>query len=249
MMSYTCLPIEMERLRSNPSKPQSEQYRPELTRLPPLTFLRRLVRRVFRLLARLLLAFFTDLEVHGLSNLPGRGPALIVANHLGDADFVVGVAYSQGIVEPFAKSELYDFPILGRLLEAYGVIWIHRGRPDRRALRAALQAFEEERIVGITPEARESLSGSLEEGTGGAAYLALKGDVPVIPVTFTGTENKRVYGNMKRMRRTRLSLTIGPAFRLIQQPTLREGITEGTETIMRVLARQLPPEYRGIYHT
>ena len=198
--------------------------------------------------ARLLLSLFTKMEVRGLSNLPDRGPGLIVANHLGDADFIVGLAYSPGIVETFAKSELYDFPILGKLLDAYGVIWVHRGRPDRRALRAALRAFEEERIVGIAPEGRESLSGGLEEGTGGAAYLALKGDVPVIPVTFTGTENKRVYGNMKRFRRTYLSLTIGPAFRLSQSPILREGISEGTETIMRTLARQLPPEYRGVYH-
>lgn len=102
-------------------------------------------------------------------------------------------------------------------------------------------------MVAIAPEGRESLTGTLEQGTGGAAYLALKGDVPVIPVTFTGTENKIVFNNMKRFRRTNVSMTIGKPFQLEQLKDRRMSIQVGTEEIMKTLAQQLPPKYRGVY--
>jgi 1-acyl-sn-glycerol-3-phosphate acyltransferase len=145
------------------------------------------------------------------------------------------------------KVELYDLAVVGWLMDAYGVIWVHRGQPDRRALRAALEGLQEGRIISLAPEGRESLTGSLEEGSGGAAYLALKSGAPIVPVTFTGTENARVYGNMKRLRRTPVTITVGPRFTLQDLPDRKEAIRLGTEQIMQTLAAQLPPEYRGIY--
>lgn len=138
-------------------------------------------------------------------------------------------------------------PILGKVLDAYGVIWVHRGQPDRRALRAVMEAMHENKMVAIAPEGRESLTGALEKGTDGAAYLALKTDAQVLPVTFTGTENSRVFNNLKRFRRTDVTLTIGKPFRLERVGELRSSIALGTETIMHTLARQLPIEYRGYY--
>lgn len=229
------------------SKPRSQVFRPELVRLPGLDWRRVAARFLLKGLARLLTTLWTRCAVTGLENLPRDRPALIVANHLGDADLVIGIACSPIFLEILGKIELLDIPILGALLEAYGVIWVHRGQPDRRALRAALLALQEGRSLCIAPEGRESLSGSLEEGTGGAAYLALKAGVPVVPVTFTGTENRRIYGNMKRFRRTDVSVTVGEPFYLQDSAERREAIRRGTEAIMRALARQLPTEYRGVY--
>jgi 1-acyl-sn-glycerol-3-phosphate acyltransferase len=161
---------------------------------------------------------------------------------------IIGLAISPlQNVEIIAKSELYEFPILGYILDIYGVIWVHRGRPDRKALRTALQALEHERIIALAPEGRESLSGTLEEGTGGAAYLALKSNAPIIPVTVTGTENDKVYGNLRCFRRTSVSLKVGLSFYLQHKSNLRESIRDGTETIMKSLASQLPYSYRGDY--
>jgi len=171
----------------------------------------------------------------------------VVTNHLGDADLLVGMAYAPFEVEILSKAELYDYPMLGKLMDAYGVIWVHRGQPDRRALRSALEALRQGRVVGIAPEGRESVTGSLEEGTGGAAYLALKADVPIIPVTFTGTENQRIYANLKRLRKTRVTMTVGCQFRLEDQSGRRQAIDAGTQKIMQTLAEQLPPEYHGVY--
>ncbi len=229
------------------AKPRSTLIRPEITRLPSLTFWRRVFRRLIKWFVRVLVWLFTEMRTEGLEHVPRHGPILVVSNHLGDADLIVGMAYSPYEVEVLSKAELYDYPILGLLMDAYGIIWVHRGQPDRRALRAALEALRQGRVVGIAPEGRESLTGSLEEGTGGAAYLALKANVPILPVTFTGTENKRIYANMKRLRKTRVTMTVGAKFRLENLPDRRKAIDEGTQKIMQTLAEQLPLDYQGVY--
>lgn len=237
----------MQKASFHPPKPVSEHIRPEITRLPELTVARRLCRRIFLWLLRLLVRLCARCTVKGLGNVPRTGAALLVSNHLGDADLLVGLAFTPRPVEVLSKAELHDFPVLGKLMDWYGVIWVHRGQPDRRALKAALEGLNQGRLLAIAPEGRESLTGALEEGTGGAAYLAYKSGAPIVPVAFTGTENRRVFTNLKRLRRTQISLTIGEPFYLDATQNRREAIHSGTQQIMRRLARLLPAEYRGVY--
>lgn len=239
----------MDSQQKGVSKPRSKTLRLEITRLPRLILWRMLFRLLVNGLARILVWMLTRTEVRGLENLPSQGPALIVSNHLGDADVIVGVAYTPVMVEAVAKAELYDFLFLGWLMDTYGVIWVHRGRPDRKALRVCLEALAEGRMIGIAPEGRESVTGELEPGVGGAAYLALKSDVPVVPVTFTGTQNDRVIDNLRRLRRPVITLTVGSPFKLENIGDFRTSIRAGTETIMKTLAAQLPTAYRGVYRT
>ena len=237
----------MQIMSAIPAKPQTEKVRPEITRLPRLTTARIYFRNFLRWFFRLLVKVCLRPEVRGLENVPEESSAVAVSNHLGDADVILGFAYSRRHTDPLIKSELYDVPLLGLVLEAYGVIWIHRGQPDRRAIRAALKGLREGRIISIAPEGRESLTGALEEGTGGAAYLALKANAPILPVTLTGTENKRILDNLKRLRRTKVTLTVGPIFYLDEYSNRRTAIDQGTLRIMKTLAAQLPPEYQGVY--
>ncbi|MGD8753401.1 MAG: lysophospholipid acyltransferase family protein, partial [Anaerolineales bacterium] len=139
-------------------KPRSEHFRPELTRLPELNWIRRGVRSVLRGLVRLVLLVTTRIQAKGLENIPRERAALVVFNHLGDVDGLIMLSVAPVSIDFIAKIELYDIPVLGALLEAYGVIWVHRGRPDRRALHAALNGLAEGRLVAVAPEGRESLS-------------------------------------------------------------------------------------------
>jgi 1-acyl-sn-glycerol-3-phosphate acyltransferase len=228
-------------------KPVAATIRPEITHLPLLNPWRKIARRAIHGLARFLLWLFARVSLEGMENVPAQGGALIIFNHLGDADFVVGMGKTPRPLELIAKAELRDYPILGWLLEAYGVIWIHRGQPDRRALRSALQGLSEGRLVCISPEARESLTGGLEEATQGAAYLAYKSGALLLPVVFTGTENSKVFSAMKRLKRTPVTMTIGHPFYLAPEADLRQALQSGTEKIMCTLASMLPVEYQGDY--
>jgi 1-acyl-sn-glycerol-3-phosphate acyltransferase len=237
----------MRRSNEPPPKPRSQEYRPEITRLPRLTFLRRLGRNLLHWIARLLLKLTTRASIRGLENFPRQGPALITVNHLGDLDALACLAFFPRRVDYLSKAELYDFPVLGWVQRIYGTIWLHRGQPDRRALRAALNGLQEGRFVAIAPEGRESVSGCLEPGTGGAAFLALRAKVPVLPVTFTGTQNELVYGNLKHLRRSDISITVGLPFWLEGGKNHKQAIQNGTDQIMLHLAAQLPSEYQGVY--
>jgi len=234
---------------SSPPKPVSEVWRPELTRLPRLHWARRCFRGFGRWLCRTVITICTKPTAEGLENFPRKGPALVVINHLGDADAPLLVNSVPVSLDALGKVELYDLPILGKMMDWYGVIWLHRGRPDRRALRAALDGLAEGRILVIAPEGRYSLIGGLEEGGHGAAFLAYKADVPIVPVVVIGTENERVYGYLKRLRRAPVTFRVGRAFRLDQQADRREMMQEGTRQIMEALASLLPEAYRGAYRT
>jgi 1-acyl-sn-glycerol-3-phosphate acyltransferase len=232
---------------NQPPKPVSKDYNPWTTSLPRLTRARLLVRRFYRAACRLVLKIVANVQVQGLDAFPAQGPALIVTNHLGDADIPLGLAHLPLAPEVLAKTELRQFPFLGWLMDVYGVIWLHRGQPDRKALREALHALAEGRFLVIAPEGRESLTGALEAGTDGAAFLAINSGVPIVPVTFTGTENGRVIRSLLHLQRLSFGLTIGTTFQLPRLAHTRQAISQGTETIMRRLAAQLPSQYRGFY--
>jgi len=212
-----------------------------------MTRWRRFIRKLWHWVCRIIAWLFIHPGLHGLENFPSQGPVLIVTNHVGDADIILALAFLPLQPDALGKAELYDYPILGKAMRAYGMIWVHRGRADRRAIRAALEGLQEKRFVAVAPEARESLSVGLETGTNGAAYLALKSGVPILPISFTGTENDVFYSNLKRLRRTPMTLTIGPLFHLDPHNNRQEAIRCGTEKIMQTLAQQLPTEYQGIY--
>jgi 1-acyl-sn-glycerol-3-phosphate acyltransferase len=232
---------------SPPPKPVSTIWRPELVQLPKLTGPRCLYRKVAVGLMKLLARFCLRVSVQGLDNLPRHGPAIVVINHLGEADAAVLLSLFPFMPEVLGKIELYDFPILGKLMDWYGMIWLHRGQPDKRALRAALKGLTEGRIILIAPEGRESLVGGLEEGRGGAAFLAARAQVEIIPVALTGTENAHVYGEMRRLRRAQVGMRVGKPFKLPGQADRHAAIRDGTRQIMENLADLLPVEYRGAY--
>jgi 1-acyl-sn-glycerol-3-phosphate acyltransferase len=233
---------------SHPPKPVTEVWRSELTRLPRLSPARKAFRVFAHGLLKLVCKICLKVSVEGIENFPAQGPVLLVINHLGDSDLPALISILPVTPDALGKIELYDVPILGKLMDYYGIIWLHRGRPDKRALRAALDGLAEGRIIGIAPEGRYSLTGGLEEGTGGAAFLAYKSGVSVLPIAINGTENEKVYGNMKKLRRTAVQIRVGKMFRLNEQVSAKkDAVPEGTRLIMQALADLLPEEYRGAY--
>lgn len=244
---------------SPPPKPVTDVWRPDLVGLPQLTLGRRIFRAFMRGLTKLLTFLLLRARVTGLENFPRYGPAVIVFNHLGDADAVLMVAALpfKSPAEGIGKIELYEHWLVGPIFRAYGIIWVHRGLPDRKALRAALDALAEGRMVALAPEGRQSLIGGLEDGNPGAAFLALKSGAPVVPVALTGTENSNVFGHLKRWRRAPVTLTVGKPISLREQrgsessngAKAQKLMREGTRQIMESLARLLPESYRGNYRS
>ena len=236
----------MQTQQSPPPKPITEVWRPDLVALPRLTLARRAFRVFLRGLTKLVTFFTMRTTIRGMENFPKQGPAIIVINHLGDADAVLVGASIPTTIDGMGKIELID-EWVGSIMRAYGTIWVHRGRPDRRALRAALDGLAEGRIVALAPEGRQSLIGGLEEGNAGAAFLAMKSGAPIVPIAMTGTENGNIYGHLKRWKRAPVTLMVGKPFYLPEQADRQKMLREGTHQIMASLASLLPESYRGNY--
>jgi 1-acyl-sn-glycerol-3-phosphate acyltransferase len=189
-----------------------------------------------------------------MENFPRKGPALIVINHLGDADAVLLGASIPRPIDGMGKIELNEHWLVGPLFRGYGIIYIHRGRPDRKAIRAALDGLAEGRMIAMAPEGRQSLEGKLEEGTDGAAFLAMKTGALIVPIAMTGTENEKIY-DRKWWQRAPVTLTVGKPFKLQEQADrevpkrLRDHqmLREATIQIMEALASLLPESYLGNY--
>jgi 1-acyl-sn-glycerol-3-phosphate acyltransferase len=184
--------------------------------------------------------------VTGMENFPKKGPALIVINHLGDADAVLLAASIPTAIDGMGKIELNEHWLVGPVFRAYGVIYVHRGKPDRKAIRAVLDGLAEGRMIGIAPEGRQAVEGKLEEGTEGAAFFAMKTGALIVPVAMTGTENENIY-NRKWWRRAHATLSVGEPFKLTEQADRQKMMRDGTTQIMEALASLLPESYRGNY--
>jgi len=87
------------------------------------------------------------------------------------------------------------------------------------------------------------------EGHAGASYLALKAGVPIRAVGVTGTEDRKVMAQIKRLRKPVIKAQVGKPFTL---PPLRgmereAALQQATDEIMCQIARLLPESYRGVY--
>lgn len=203
---------------------------------------------VVRVLVNALFRALTRRQVFGIEHIPATGPCLLVFNHLSRLDgpllymSVPRHDLSALVTEGYRRRPVHRF-----FIEGVGGVWVRAGSEDHAAAAAALALLERGRIVAVAPEGRISPTEALVEAKPGAAFLAARANVPIVPVAITGTE--RVVDGLKRLRRTTLTVRFGEPFRL---PPLVPGNRKGqvrasTELLMGRLAALLPPEYRGAY--
>jgi 1-acyl-sn-glycerol-3-phosphate acyltransferase len=115
------------------------------------------------------------------------------------------------------------------------------------ALKKAMAALEEERVLLMAPEGTRGGDWRLIKARDGVAYVALKASVPILPVAISGSE--RFWKELARLHRTKTKIVVGEPFFLVpkEERVTREELSEMTTEAMYRLAALLPPEYRGVY--
>ena len=128
-----------------------------------------------------------------------------------------------------------------------GAIYINRAEVDRQGLRDAMAAIERGVVFGLAPEGSRSKNGQMQEAKVGAAYLASRANVPILPVGFEN--NDRLFANFKRLRPTKITMRIGEPYTLPEIGRRAKGkdLAAYTHLIMAKIAALLPPRYWGIY--
>jgi 1-acyl-sn-glycerol-3-phosphate acyltransferase len=197
-------------------------------------------------LLRLIFSVFTRTTVIGLENVPLCGPLLVTVNHLSllDPPALLITNPRQGVM--FITSKHKNNPVIAPLVRAIGCIWVERGEADRAALRATLDVLKTDIAVGIAPEGTRSPTHSLQQAKTGVAYLATRSNATILPSAVWGVETLRQ--SLLRLRRARIFVRYGPAFRLPEDPRAKSDRLEAyTEEIMCRTAALLPEKYRGVY--
>jgi len=124
--------------------------------------------------------FFLHYHVEGREHIP-TGPKIIVGNHPYATDgFVLPFIFKETL--HFAIQEnVFDVPILGRLLTFAGQIPVRVGQ-GQDMLKTAVGWLEKGHDIVIFPEGRLNFGKGIHRAGSGAALLALQTGAPVLPV-------------------------------------------------------------------
>jgi len=190
-------------------------------------------------LGKLLLVLF-KVRVHGIENIPAGG-AVISGNHVSHMDPVLLWCRSPRPVHFMAKRELWDSAFIGWLLPRLYAFPVNRGGADRGAIETATAYLKAGDLVGIFPEGTRSEDGqAMGEAHGGAAFIAMRAGVPVVPAAFVGTQD--VLGKGRRLPRLRrVTVVFGEPIHPddFQAGGRKERVAAMTETIMQRIGQQL----------
>ncbi len=137
------------------------------------------------------------IEHVGAENVPEEGPLLIVANHTTYFDpFWIAVRIYRA-VRFMAWDKIFEFPAAGALFRWLGAFPVSLENPESSAFKTSVRILRKGEALMIFPEGGRSPDGSLMPFKEGAAHLALKLGVPVLPVVVHG--GARVWGPQMRL--------------------------------------------------
>ena len=144
----------------------------------------------FHLLLRLILHSLFKFQVFGAENIPSRGGVFLMSNHVSYLDPIfVGSAVHRS-THYMARSTLFKPGLIRWFLLSLNAFPVHRGTPDRKAMRQALKVLEDGELLIIFPEGTRSIDGiTLGKALVGIGFMAHKTSAPVVPVFMSGVQN------------------------------------------------------------
>jgi 1-acyl-sn-glycerol-3-phosphate acyltransferase len=148
---------------------------------------------------------------------------------------------------PLAKSEVYEYPLIGIIPRLWGVIPVKRDEIDRGAIRSAIQVLNAGECLLVAPEGTRG--DALRRGRDGAAYLASRTGAAIVPVAIEGTVGFPAFRTSERWKQPGAEIKFGKPFRFKPrfQGAKGETLSKMTDEAMFVLANLLPEHRRGEY--
>ncbi|MGI2326808.1 lysophospholipid acyltransferase family protein [Planococcus sp. YIM B11945] len=128
---------------------------------------------------------FRLLTVEGKEHLPKEARYVITCTHTGWVDVIMlALAVYPTPVHFMAKKELFDRVLFRKFLTAIHAFPVNRENPGPSTLKIPLKLLKENKCVGIFPSGTRSAENvPLKKG---AATIAVKAQVPLIPAAYQG---------------------------------------------------------------
>jgi 1-acyl-sn-glycerol-3-phosphate acyltransferase len=127
-------------------------------------------------------------RVRGRRKVPRAGAFVVAPSHRSLLDIFFTGYITRRRIRFMAKQELFENRFLAWLFTALGGFPVERGTADRAALRAAGQVLDDGEPLAVFPEGTRRHGRDIVDLFDGAAYLAARRGVPIVPVGIGGSE-------------------------------------------------------------
>ena len=168
---------------------------------------------LFYRFARALVAGFARLfwrpRILGREHIPKSGPFVLAPVHRSNIDFALAAVLVTRRIRYMGKDSLWKIGVIGKLFSALGAFPVHRGSADREALRRCIEVIQAGEPLVIFPEGTRQAGPTVQPLFEGAAYVAARTGVPIVPVGIGGSERAMPKGS-KFIRPVKTALVVGP---------------------------------------
>ena len=167
------------------------------------------------------------LKIIGSENIPKTGSFVIVANHSSLLDGFVLVSSVKPKVTFMSAAHLFKIPFVGNILRGVGAIPVQGKGSEIKLIKEAIKVLQAGGVLGIFPEGRIVNEKDDFSAKAGAAYLAIKADVPIIPMAIKGADKALPVG-AKFPKLNKIEVKIGKPISCSREIKLNKKILEDT---------------------
>lgn len=146
-------------------------------------------------------------EVIGAEKIPSP-PYILSPTHRSNIDALLLGSVTHDHLRFLGKSGLWRNAGFGKLMTALGGIPVNREIADREAMDTSLAVLASGQPLVLFPEGTRKAGPLIEEIMDGAAYIALKAQVPIVPLGIAGSDKAMAKG-VKFPRPARCLLLVG----------------------------------------
>ncbi len=146
-----------------------------------------MIRKVAIFFVRLFCLIVFRVKKVGEENIKKEGAYIICANHRSNWDPPILVSSTKRLTYVMAKEELFKNNLIKWFAKKCCVFPVKRGKMDLESMKFALKILKDGQILVIFPEGTRNGLSKNGRAQNGAAFMALRTGVPVIPVGVQGT--------------------------------------------------------------
>ena len=144
--------------------------------------------RTVRFIVTAFCRIWCRMTIEGRDNVPAHGPFLLAPSHRSILDTPIASGVTHRRMRFMGADKYWKNKAFGRLLTALGGFPVTRGTADREALKRCIAVLESGEPLVLFPEGERKSGPLVQPLFDGAAYVAVKAGVPIVPVGIGGSE-------------------------------------------------------------
>ena len=185
-------------------------------------------------------------RVTGLEHVPREGGFILAPSHRSMMDIPFAAVVTSRRIRFMGKATLFGIPVVGAVFRWLGGFPVARDGTDRKAVRDSVEMLRAGEVLCVYPEGTRQRGPKIQPLQPGAAYLALRSGVPIIPVGMAGTEEIMRERRDPIPRFARVTIVVGAP---ITPPLRGEGLVprENVDALSAKLADELQLVFDDAY--